>query len=708
MLKKNNHNSGEDTTGKKVLKDKKGVRLSYLNRIPILKQFSSLRMKLILSFLVPIAFIILLGVASYQMAASGLSSKYRETAIQVVDKTAEYMSFGLETVDNTSLEYLNDKNVAKYITYLDASSELIQIRSTIQNDFLVKSMVDSFIQNIYLISKDTKAISSNTSIKVTNETYKEIMETEAGKLISNANSRQVWFGSAAFIDEKIGTRNSDYALRLIRRFPSQQALLIVDVKYSTIKKIIEETNLDESGILAFVTEDGKEIVKGDKTELVFSDQVFYKNALDQEDHQGSEYVNVNGKSYLFMYSKVGDTGAMICSLIPKSTITGQAANIKNVTLLIVIIACIIAVFTGVFISTGIDKTIKGIISGLRKAAQGDLTVEFHTNRRDEFKTLIDEIQSTFSNMKDLVRQVNLLSGAVAESSSEVNHTSTLFLKSAEDISRAINEIEQGVTQQAKDAEECLMQMDNLSQKIVAVSDNTREISQIADITKQTIMEGTYSTQELSQQTKSTIEITTDIIKDIETLAEKSVAVTQIINVINEIASQTNLLSLNASIEAARAGEFGRGFAVVASEIRGLAEKSQQSVHEIQKIISSIWDDTKTAVETAKKVEAALGLQENAVNHTTASYDKINGSVEKLMMYLNYISESVENMEVSRVSTLGSIENISAVLEEMAASSNSVGQITTNQLNSVEALNKSAGTLKENAEELSQAIQKFTV
>ncbi len=399
---------------------------------------------------------------------------------------------------------------------------------------------------------------------------------------------------------------------------------------------------------------------------------------------------------------------MVCALIPQSTITSQAANIKYITILLVIVACVIAVFTAVMTSTGIAKTIKGIISGLRNAAKGDLTIEFHTNRNDEFKTLIEEIQLTFSNMKALITQVNLLSGEVAESSMEVSHASELFLKSTGDISLAINEIEQGVMQQAKDAESCLMQMDNLSKKIVLVSDNTKEISQIADDTKKTIMEGTLSTEELNQQTKSTVEITTDIINAIETLAQKSMAVTNITNVISEIANQTNLLSLNASIEAARAGEYGRGFAVVANEIRTLADKSQKSVHEIQKILNSIWNDTKVAVDTANKVEEVLALQENAVKNTTASYGKINESVEKLMVYLKYISENVDTIEESRVSTLEAIESISAVLEEIAASSNTVSQTATEQLNAVETLNKSAGTLNSNAAELSQEIKKFTV
>jgi len=269
-------------------------------------------------------------------------------------------------------------------------------------------------------------------------------------------------------------------------------------------------------------------------------------------------------------------------------------------------------------------------------------------------------------------------------------------------------MEQGIMQQAKDAEECLMQMDNLSKKIGMVSDNTKEISHITDNAKQSIAEGTCRTQELNQQTMSTIIITTDIVNAIETLAQKSKSITQITNAINEIANQTNLLSLNASIEAARAGEYGKGFAVVADEIRNLAEQSQTSVKEIQKIINSIQNDTKIAVEAAKRAESALGLQESAVKNTIESYDNINDTVGELMVHLGYISENVESMEGSRASTLGAIENISAVLEEIAASSGTVNQNATEQINSVGALNQSAGILSKNAEELSQAIQKFTV
>jgi methyl-accepting chemotaxis protein len=272
----------------------------------------------------------------------------------------------------------------------------------------------------------------------------------------------------------------------------------------------------------------------------------------------------------------------------------------------------------------------------------------------------------------------------------------------------MTEIEQGVNQQALEAEQCLTQMDALNKKIELVSDNTKEIGLIADNTKQRVIEGTYVSDELNKQTSSTISTTKGIIQEIEKLAEKSSSINSIINVINDIANQTNLLSLNASIEASRAGEYGRGFAVVASEIRNLAEQSKSSVNDIKFIIESILEDTINVVEIARKVESVLKLQESAVKNTTDSYQDINESVEKLVVFLKQISENVDSINETRVTTLSSIENISAVLEEIAAASNNVSQSSNEQLHSVESLNLSAVRLDTHVDNLTKEIEKFKV
>jgi methyl-accepting chemotaxis protein len=251
-------------------------------------------------------------------------------------------------------------------------------------------------------------------------------------------------------------------------------------------------------------------------------------------------------------------------------------------------------------------------------------------------------------------------------------------------------------------------MDNLSKKIILISDNTKEISRITEQTRKSIQEGTQSTERLNNQTKSTIQITTNIIKKVEQQAEKSLSIGHISNVISDIANQINLLSLNASIESARAGEYGKGFAVIANEIRNLAEQSKKSVNDIRNIISNIQEESKDTMLIAHRAEDVLLLQENAVIETTQSYHSINDNVEQLVINLKYITNTIENIEESRVSTLGAIENISAVLEEIAASSNTVNQASKEQLSSVDSLGKSTETLTENANKLLHAVEKFTV
>lgn len=682
-----------------------------------------LRFKLIASFMVPIAFIIFLGVVSFLAASDGITKNYEKSAMQAISMTGEYLRFGLDSVEATSIQYSNDDTINKYFSklYANNKTEYNRAYKYINSTFSAKQVSDEFIGNLYIISNDVKSVATQSITE--GSLYEGFTGTELGTYLKQNRLKSAWTGKNEYLDENLKTSSENYSLRLVRSLNKAPAMLVIDVSMEAVSGILNRLDFDKSGYLAVVTAEGKEIMaKTDKkaqgktengvTEEsmsgIFTGEEFYQKALKSEETEGSQYVKYKGDNYLFMYTKIGDTNSLVCALMPKAVITSQADNIKKLTIGVVIIASLLAAAIAIAISQGIDQTLKGIIFQLKEAAGGNLTVRFNSKRKDEFHILIEEIQNTFTNMKNLIVQVNSLSNEVAVSSENVTNTSENFLKSSKDISSAMSEIEQGVSQQAADAQECLVQMDNLSQKISLVSGNTSEISQIADKAKVSIAEGTKVTKALDKQSQSTIEISTDIIRDIEKLDEKSLSISNIIEVINELANQTNLLSLNASIEAARAGEHGRGFAVVASEIRKLAEQSQGSVNDIRSIIESIQEDTRKAAGTAKNAEQALKLQTNAVKDTIFSYHNINQSVEQLMVYLTNITESVDNIEESRVSTLRAIENISAVLEEIAASSNTVNQTSMEQIASVEILNGAAGLLNQNADTLVQEVKKFRV
>jgi methyl-accepting chemotaxis protein len=674
-----------------------------------IRHLATIRVKLIASFLVPIVFIIILGIVSFGKAAQGIRNSYEKSTKQTINMTVQYLQFGVDSIEALSTQYVNDDTVKKYF-FNNGDDELIthQNYETIYNSILAKQVTDNFISNISIFSDKVDSISTVTSVG--ENILGDFFDTETGKNISKSKDI-FWIGSDSFLDAKTGVGADSYSLRLVRNFRDADALIAIDMDINTVQDILKSMEFDKTGTVGLVTSDGKEIISGGQvgnTKAIFSDKSFYKDAVASKESSKAYYVDFQGKENLFIYSKIGDTGSLICAVVPKSTIYSQADSIKQLTAIIVLIACIFAVLIGLLISTDIDKAIKYIITKLKKTAGGDLTVDFNTKRRDEFRVLNDGINNTFLNMKELIMQVKDMSEDVSETSTDVAKTSEMFFKTTEDISTSMNEIEQGVIQQAKDAEECLLQMDELSNMIVHMSENTCQIGKIAEGTKNRIQEGTIVTSDLNNQTKSTRMITTEIVKGIEDLALCSMSIGSIINVINDISNQTNLLSLNASIEAARAGDVGRGFAVVADEIRKLAEQTKQSINDIEHIVETIQGNTMDLVMTAKKAENVMVLQDNAVKNTTDSYYGINKSVDDLIVYLKYIIENVNSIDEARTSTLGAIENISAVLEEIAASTNNVNQISNNQLQSVETLKYSAGNLKQNSELLVQSVQRFTV
>ena len=697
--------------GKLVLFEKiKHKRGKVEDKASIDRWFSpTIRIKMIAAFIVPIAFIIFLGIASYDKAAEGICNSYEDSAEQTINATAQYIQFGVDSIEALSAQYMVDDTLLKYLyNYSNDKVENSRNKKLLGSSFSAKEITDKFISGISVFSDEVAAITTVTSIQ--DNIYQGFLETEAGKKVSESQDAS-WIGTDTFLDENMGGGNDSYSLRLVRKIQSSDALIVIDMDDETIQEILNGMGFEETGIIGFVTADGKEIISGnqeDNTEKFFYDKEFYQKSVTAEETSHSFYVDYHGEDHLFLYSKIGDTGAMICALIPKSKIVSQADSIRKLTVIIVIIACAIAILTGLYISTGIDRTIRYIIANLKKAAEGDLSVDFITKRKDEFRILISEINNTFFHMKELIIQVKQMSSGVSAAAAGISGTSENFSITTNDISNAMNEIEQGIMQQAKDAEECLLQMDLLSGRIVQMSENIDKIGRIGEDTKERIKEGAVVTEELTEQTRSTIMITTDIVNGIKKLDEKAKSIGAIVKVINDISSQTNLLSLNASIEAARAGQAGKGFAVVADEIRMLSDQTKKSVYDIQSIVKDIQSDAEDLSKATKTAEEVLILQDTAVKNTTNSYQSINESVDDLMLQVRQVINNVNNIEESRTNTLGAVENISAVLEEIAASTNNVNQISNNQMNSIGTLSQAAVNLNQNSEDLIHAVQRFKV
>jgi methyl-accepting chemotaxis protein len=399
---------------------------------------------------------------------------------------------------------------------------------------------------------------------------------------------------------------------------------------------------------------------------------------------------------------------MVAALIPESVVLLETADIKQLSVILTIVAAIIALLLGTLISRQMSGTIRYILRQLDKVSKGDLTVHLTSKRKDEFGLLCDGVNDTVEQVKGLIVHVNEVSNQLTNAAAYVSEASGTFLETSQDIQNAVSEIEVGVNRLDSGSEDCMTQMDSLSGKITNVSQNADEIGKLTSSTGNTISSGIESVQGLTASAQSTTEITQNVIVAIQELETKSKSISKIVSAINDIAEQTNLLSLNASIEAARAGEAGKGFAVVAEEIRKLSDQCLGSAGQISTIVNEIVEKTQDVVSIAQQAEEVVSTQAGAVEETTASFRQIDQQVESLLSALATIASNVQEMNSSRSQTLEAIEGISAVSAETAACSTSVYSSAGSQMNAIKDLDQAAQDLRERADRMVEILGTFTV
>ena len=181
-----------------------------------------------------------------------------------------------------------------------------------------------------------------------------------------------------------------------------------------------------------------------------------------------------------------------------------------------------------------------------------------------------------------------------------------------------------------------------------------------------------------------------------------------INIITSIAEETNLLSLNASIEAARAGEQGRGFAVVASQIQKLAEQSNESAKQIEDITEKLIEDSQQAVSGMQDVREIMNKQSTNVKNTNSAFDKVKDNIEVSIEGVKEITNLTGKLDSTRTAVTDTVQNLSAIAEENAASSQECSASVTEVCNIMERVTNDAVRLKEISKVIDDQLKEFII
>ena len=679
----------------------------------------NIKMQLLVGFLVPIFFVILVGVISSRQAEAGMISNFEESASSSIETQMQYLDFGMSMVSAEAMQMRLDTELQSLVNGLFKKdlSKASSIYRKNSSSIKVRQRSNELIHAIYIIPKSGSKVMSTleSSDQSTDGYYEDWSVTEEGqKVIFEKNvadwlgKTTSWIGQHPEMDKMTGYKPEDYAISYMSAFPNRAAVFVVDISKEAIRKSLSKVDTSDGSILGFITADGSELVIKDEEvteEFVFFEQDFFQNCLASEELEGTEYVTYDGQEYFFTFAKSEKTGVVLGYLVPVRHVTKGAEAIKSITVVLVIIACIVAVAIGLFISLNISASMAGIIKRLKKAAEGDLTVHLKTKGKSEFSILSQYIMNVITNMKGLIQQVEGIAMLVKNAAGGVEEISARIEESSQGIEVTLAEIDKGVSLQASDAQDCLTQMDSLSRKIEEIGSSVDQAASGSEVTKEIVEKSIDTMEALSGKTKATIEITDRVKADIEELEKKSRVIGEFVNTINDIAEETNLLSLNASIEAARAGEAGRGFAVVAEAIRKLAGSSQ-AASEINKVVEEIVNQTKGTVSTAAEAGEIVGEQALLVSHTKEDFKKMAECTEQMLISVRKISEDVISIDAQRKDTLDAVSSISAVSEQTASASGEVYNISQKQMDVVEALKKASTELKEKMAELEEALDLF--
>jgi methyl-accepting chemotaxis protein len=294
-----------------------------------------------------------------------------------------------------------------------------------------------------------------------------------------------------------------------------------------------------------------------------------------------------------------------------------------------------------------------------KVAAGDFSVQVKVLAHDEVGDLATSINKMVNDVNDAMSVVVDSISSLASTSAELSSNAELIARGAQD--------------QAEQVATTASAVEEVNTTVVEVAHNAANVSNSAEDASRSVSQGHLLVEETRNMMELIAKTVSDSAVTVRKLGESSEQIGQIIQVIDDIADQTNLLALNAAIEAARAGEHGRGFAVVADEVRKLAEKTVNATKEIADMIQSIQADTGGAVmgmhEGVQQVEQGQAKAEDAKE----ALDVIKVNVDTVSNEVDMIARATEEQATATEMMAQSIENISQITGDNSLASNETAQ-----------------------------------
>lgn len=483
-----------------------------------------------------------------------------------------------------------------------------------------------------------------------------------------------------------------------------------EVSYDFIDSLqdehIEQTLFlkDERYITSIADESGKRI-EGTKADPAIWETVKAGNdyKTDGVDIQGEKYYVY----YRPVYSDNGEVLGMAFSGEKEAVVKDAISNMLRS--LFFISGALLVFFIGILVCLAfkIRKPLMVTSGYIEQIANGDLSDDL------ECKSSIREVDILIQASSALKAKLNAIvtkvDGHVSHLDSSMESLNTLAETSSVgtgQIRDAIDELSETAVTLADNVQAVNMKMIEMGDNISTIETETQELNNNSAKMNEASRNAAESMNLVLTSSETTYNIIAEIIGQAKEMNQEISSINEAVELISDITTQTNLLSLNASIEAARAGQAGKGFAVVASEIKQLAEQSSQGTDTIKGIAETILGKSKEYVNLTEKMKRLVEQEQTDIGGAKTGFDTLSETIEANVEIAGTIAEKTQKLESIKLDIVNSITELSAISQENAASNEEVNASVFEIAESIDKISEDTKMVKEVSEDLEELMKYF--